>query len=744
MFEELIGFTSFDTSFVLGSFLSTSKNYVIFILGFSFIIFVHELGHFIAAKLADVRVDKFAVGFGRELFGFSRGETRYSFNVLPLGGYVKMLGQEDFAIDKSGELKVKEDPRAFTYKPVGTRMFIVSAGVIMNFIFAAFLFMLVFMIGMKSTSAKIGDIQPGMPADKAGLRTGDTIVKINGKAIRDRGDLVAAIVLSDPDESMAITYQRPDSVSGEVSTNTVSLRPEMAGDRNVLKIGVAPPMNTTVALVQDDSVLPAEEQLRPNDEILEVNDREVSSFWEVQYILADLRGHWGQLKVLRPSPEDKSPGNVLNIRRRAHLYLVPTGTREKDSGHLLGFVPRRKIGSIEDGSRANLADLRAGDVIVRWGGQLAPTLSEILDSIAGNPETDIRIEVLRGSGQIFRTHVRPRVRGVFAKSKPKVGMTFYSHESDRLVVADIVTSVTEKIATPAAKLKDKMPRGAVITKIENNPVSSWYELAERFIELAGKDVKITWQYEGQAEQSDTIHIPHSLGTTFDLPAASVITSINDVTSKEVIIDGRRMTYTAGNWIGAREILRDFIGQTVTVKYQGYGDTTEKTAQVKVTEEMLDTWMLRLKYRVEDMFTQFDITVVRELNPIKAMMIGIRKTWYFIEQVYITMKRMIFTRSMGMEQISGPVGIIKMGSDSVALGLSVMLYFMALISANLGVINFLPLPIVDGGLFIFLIIEKIKGGPISMRVQIATQIIGLALIIGIFLVVTIQDILKFAG
>ena len=107
------------------------------ILGFSLVIFVHELGHFLAAKWAGVRVEKFAIGFGKELFGFTRGETRYCFNVLPLGGYVKMLGQEDFVVDKSGELKVKEDPNAFTNKSVGKRMVIISAGVIMNLLFAA-------------------------------------------------------------------------------------------------------------------------------------------------------------------------------------------------------------------------------------------------------------------------------------------------------------------------------------------------------------------------------------------------------------------------------------------------------------------------------------------------------------------------------------------------------------------------------------------------------------------------------
>src|SRR5688572_9732114 len=136
--------------------------------------------------------------------------------------------------------------------------------------------------------------------------------------------------------------------------------------------------------------------------------------------------------------------------------------------------------------------------------------------------------------------------------------------------------------------------------------------------------------------------------------------------------------------------------------------------------------------------------IRVSNPAKAMMIGLRKTYYFIEQVYMMMKRMIFTRSVGLDQVSGPVGIVKMGSEIAGEDFVKLLYFLALISANLAVINFLPLPIVDGGLFVFLIIEKIKGSPISIKVQVATQVIGVVLIIGVFLFVTIQDITKLSG
>ena len=167
MLDGLIALSQVDADgLILAGIVGTLGRYALILFGFSLVVFFHELGHFTAAKACGVRVDKFAIGFGKELFGFTKGETRYSFNALPLGGYVKMLGQEDFAVDKSGELAVKEDPRAFTNKPVGLRMIIVSSGVAMNLVFAALVFMLVFMIGLQSLPAEIGWLKPGSPAER--------------------------------------------------------------------------------------------------------------------------------------------------------------------------------------------------------------------------------------------------------------------------------------------------------------------------------------------------------------------------------------------------------------------------------------------------------------------------------------------------------------------------------------------------------------------------------------------------
>lgn len=758
MLEMLTGLAQVDAGSMLADLLgvlTTIQSYVLIFAGFSLVIFVHELGHFIAAKLCGVRVDKFAVGFGRELFGFTKGETRYSFNILPLGGFVKMLGQEDFAVDKSGELMVKENPRSFTNKSVGKRMVIVSSGVVMNLLFAAAAFALVFMLGMPSIPAEIGLLQAGMPAEQAGLRVGDRILKINSQSIADQTDLQAAVVLSNPDAKLSITYERKDPTGGEAKVETVEISPEMSSENNVLRIGVGPPMTNEVGSVINAPGLKPEEQIQIGDRVVAVNGERTDSFYQIQDRLADLKGDWATLTIARPTgpvdsvvrmrgEADKVPSEQKTIRWRARQSFVSTGGGAEQSGHLLGLVPRQRVRQALEGRRGDLAGVKTGDVIVRWGGQTSPRLDEIIQSRRENANREIRVTVYReGEGEKTVT-ITPKGPGMMGRGAAVDGLVWGSQECDQLVVADIIPKVTDTISTPAAELKDVMPRGALITKVNDQPVKTWNELSQQFLKLAGTKVKLTWTYQGLNEQSGEIYVPNTIGTTFPLPGARQIISINGVHRKEVVIDGKRATRSADNWLGASEILRGCVGKKVEIVYRANRETEPRSVMVDVTPEWVDTWTMRANYVVDDLITWPRITVLRERNPLKAATIGLHKTVYFIEQVYLTMQRMVFTRTMSVEQISGPVGILQAGSQLAQAGMPQLLYFLALISANLAVINFMPLPIMDGGLFVFLLIEKIKGSPLSMKVQVATQLIGLALIIGIFIFVTFQDIQKLAN
>jgi len=201
---------------------------------------------------------------------------------------------------------------------------------------------------------------------------------------------------------------------------------------------------------------------------------------------------------------------------------------------------------------------------------------------------------------------------------------------------------------------------------------------------------------------------------------------------------KRQTYIpVRHPIGLRAALENRIGETLEVKFRRNVLAATETATVTITEDMLDPWTSAVRY-TSDVVTGGKKFTLRK-GPLGALKLGMKKTYYFIVQVYQVMERMIFSRSMGVEQIAGPVGIVKMGGAMAERGFTDLLFFLAMISANLAVINFLPLPIVDGGLMVFLLIEKIKGSPISMRVQVATQVVGLVLIVSAFLFVTIMDL-----
>ena len=142
-------------------------------IGLGLVIFVHELGHFAVARWCGVLVERFSIGFGPVMFSFRRGDTEYAISAVPLGGYVKMLGQAD----TPEELEPTDDPRSYQNKSVGKRMAIISAGVIMNLIFGFIFATIAYKVGVKIQPAVIGSTSPGDPAWKENLQPGDRMLQ---------------------------------------------------------------------------------------------------------------------------------------------------------------------------------------------------------------------------------------------------------------------------------------------------------------------------------------------------------------------------------------------------------------------------------------------------------------------------------------------------------------------------------------------------------------------------------------
>jgi regulator of sigma E protease len=176
------------------------------------LIFVHELGHFLVAKLCGVRVLKFSLGFGPKLCGFRKGDTEYVLSAIPLGGYVKMLGEGKGEEESDAAILTEEDkPFSYEYKSPWQRMAIIVAGPASNIVFAALIFAVVYLFGVPSLSPVIGEVNHEMPAFAAGLQTGDKIVAINGKKINDWEELSTAVRNSGGLE-LSIDYEREDTL----------------------------------------------------------------------------------------------------------------------------------------------------------------------------------------------------------------------------------------------------------------------------------------------------------------------------------------------------------------------------------------------------------------------------------------------------------------------------------------------------------------------------------------------------
>ncbi|MBA4391159.1 MAG: RIP metalloprotease RseP [Syntrophus sp. (in: bacteria)] len=160
-------------------------NIIYGIVALSLLILVHELGHFLVARLANVKVLAFSLGFGKKLISFTKGETEYALSLVPLGGYVKLLGE---SIDD--EISEEDIPRSYAHKPAWVKIAIAFTGPLFNIIFAFLLFYIVFLSGYSVLSTKVGSVEKDLPAYAAGIQKGDILMSVDGKPLQEFSDLM--------------------------------------------------------------------------------------------------------------------------------------------------------------------------------------------------------------------------------------------------------------------------------------------------------------------------------------------------------------------------------------------------------------------------------------------------------------------------------------------------------------------------------------------------------------------------
>jgi len=290
---------------------------IAFVICLGVLIFVHEFGHFIVAKAIGIKVEKFSLGFGPKIpgLGFKKGDTEYMISALPLGGYVKMAG-ENPDDELSGE------PWEFASRTAWERIKVVFSGPMMNVIMAIFLMFAVFMLGRKipsylATPPVIGWVNEKSPAQKAGLQVGDKIVSVNNHKIKNWEDL-QIMIASNPGSELRIAVER----DGQVLALTAIPREVEGMGMGTLGIDhfILPRIGTL------NSGYPAQKAgLKPGDLITQINGQTV--------------GHWYKVaELIHDNPEKNVILTIQRGEEKLSVTVVPVMDPDTKQG-LIGITP---------------------------------------------------------------------------------------------------------------------------------------------------------------------------------------------------------------------------------------------------------------------------------------------------------------------------------------------------------------------------------------------------------------------
>ncbi|MDZ4781963.1 MAG: RIP metalloprotease RseP [Planctomycetia bacterium] len=666
-------------------------------LGVGAVIFIHELGHFAVAKWCGVKCEKFYIGFGKPLVKFQWGETEYGIGMIPLGGYVKMLGQDDnpssaaaeierARLDQGGGAELPTyDPRSYMAKTVPQRMAIISAGVIMNLIFAVVVASVAYGIGVEDSPCKVGGTVPGGGAWKANLLPGDTIVAINGEPVKRFDDLKSKIALGEHDGGARIHFIR----AGEKDVREAIVQPNTKDIMPMIGVMMAfeNQLHEKEPFVPGSPAANATPPFEKGDKIVRIGDTQINSYADVQRILADEASKSLQVTVQRKkavsetveeitTSVDPAPLRTLGVQMR----LGPVRAVQDDSPAAeVDVVTKAPAGDQHVGAAISARGLRAGDLIVSVNGldNIDPMkLPEMMRQLAGMP---VMLKVQR-DGEKLDVEITPRAHTAFE------GAQSFSEKGISVPALGIVCEVVNNIqaiepdssaAKAGLKLNDK------IEWVEAVPAD---EDAEESNRPAATNQDEEYEPSVAAQRLKKAHRFGEGIEELDWPL--LMTFVQDLR------DGEKLRIKVAN----REpvVIEPYISTDEFYPERGFVFTSEKfTIQATSFQE--------------------------------ALGFGLTETWKQSTRVYSFIKGLIYQR-VSVKGAGGPITIAQGAFYLAGKGWSPFLIFLVALSANLAVINFLPIPVLDGGHFVFLTLEGLRGKPVSEKVFIGFTYAGLAFLL----------------
>lgn len=363
-----------------------------FVILLGILIFVHELGHFLVARWCGVRVEVFSLGFGKKIFKFKKGDTTYAISLIPLGGYVKMFGEQP------GDHISEEDKKySFTHKNVWQRIAVVIAGPLMNFFFAIAVLFAVALIGEDAKTPVVGDIAKNTPAYEAGFRSGDKVISINEKPIATWEDVQRTLSLKENhDLRLDLVVQRENST--ETAKFAVTAKPEP--NQNVLSSydymanieGLTTYSAGTTIAVLPNSPLQAL-GLKTGDVLTAINGEKVVYWRQLDPLLAKLNVKEPlTIDVLGMREDDK-------VAKPLTVTLAPLESMKVFTPQNLGFESSELyLSKVVDNSPAQAAGLHPLDRLISINGVTLQKWEDVINNIKSFNGTDaVNLVVLRGS-----------------------------------------------------------------------------------------------------------------------------------------------------------------------------------------------------------------------------------------------------------------------------------------------------------------------------------------------------------
>ncbi len=598
-------------------------------LGIGLLIFVHELGHFLAARLAGVRVERFSLGFGPRILGFVWRGTDFRLSAVPFGGYVMVAGQDpaDHRWPAAESLHSKS---------VGQRTLYWCGGVLMNLLFALVAFPLVFAAGVDFTAPVVGAVERGGACWEAGVAPSDRIVAIAGKRLLSFDNLFV---------EAALTGGRPTPLllrneAGE--EREVTVLPQWNAASGLFELGVVAATAGLPKLRIAEGSVAAAAGLAEGDVLVAI-DGKAPAGATLADVLATLDG------------ADPFVARVRTGDAERDVRITPRPNGKQDSLRIgVQPLPRQVRGIRHDAAFVARLGLQRGDVLL---------------AIDGVPFTSGDLAVAATGPATLRIHVR-RNAAVVVLEQP-------ASAADRagLAAAIVLRGDDSLMLLPSANAPAALAglrAGERIAVIEGQPVGSFDDLRKAI------------------ERSDGRALPITIAS---LDPAQI---------------------TAGTFLDA-----------ATGELRLLLLTAQAAAQVETG------LMPQLAYRTE---------LVRAESFGAALALGTRMSLDMLKQLYVTLKRMV-TGDVGAKNLGGIIRISQVSYQAAQRGPSWFFYLLAMLSLNLAFVNLLPIPVLDGGHLLFVLIEKIKGSPVSERVFGYSQIVGLVFVLMLLLFVTYNDILQ---